>query len=112
MASRSRISAMATSGGQVVPLDLVDQRGARDPELDGGPGAVAGVVLEGALDVLALEVLEAERRVPPVADAGPGAELAGQMLDAHRRRAPAQDERPLEHVAHHAHVAGPAIGQE
>ena len=55
------------------------------PELDGGAGAVAGVVLERALDVLALEVLEAERRVTPVADAGTRAELTRQMLDAHRR---------------------------
>src|SRR5256885_13317057 len=61
----------ARSGGEVVALDLVDQRGARDPELDGRAGAVAGVVLEGALDVLALEVLQAHRRGPPVADPGP-----------------------------------------
>src|SRR5882724_950374 len=100
MASCSLISAMATSGGEVVALDLVDQRGPRDAELDGGPGAVAGVVLERPLDVLALEVLEAERRVPPVADAGPGPELARQVLHAHGRRAPPEDERPLEHVAH------------
>src|SRR3954468_7690407 len=104
MASCSRISAMATSGSKRVALDLVDQRGARDPELDGGAGPVAGVVLEGTLDMLALEILEAERRVPPVADPGPGAELAGQVLDAHSRGAAAENECALEHVPHLAHV--------
>src|SRR5580765_21555 len=103
---------MASSGGEVVALDLVDQRGPRDAELDGGPGAVAGVVLERPLDVLALEVLEAERRVAPVADAGSGAELARQVLHAHRRRATAQDERALQHVAHLADVARPPVGQQ
>src|SRR5207244_13240214 len=63
----------ATSGGEVVTLDLVDQRGAGDAQLDGRAGAVAGMVHEGALDVLALEVFEAARRMPPVADTGAGA---------------------------------------
>src|SRR6185437_2626203 len=103
---------MATSGGDAVALDLVYQRGARDAQYDRGPGAITGVVLEGALDVLALEVFEAERRVAPVADAGPGPELTGQVLHAHRRRAAAQNERPLEHVPHLPHVAGPAVGQQ
>src|SRR6476661_574371 len=112
MASCSLISAMATSGGDVVALDLVDQRGARDAQLDRGAGPIAGVVLEGALDVLALEILEAQRRVASVADAGSRPELARQVLDAHRRRAAPEDEGPLEHVPHLADVTGPAVGQQ
>src|SRR5258705_8466407 len=79
--------------GDVVPLDLVDQGRARDTELGRRAGAVADVVFKRPLDVLALEIVEAERRMPPVADAGPGAELAGEMLDTHLRIAARQDER-------------------
>src|SRR5829696_675133 len=91
------------SGGQVVALDLVDQRGAADPELDRRAGAVTRVVLERALDVLALEVVEAERRVPAVADARTGAEFSRQMLDAHGGRAAPEDQCALQHVAHLTH---------
>ena len=43
---------------------------------------------------------------------GPGAELARQVLDADRRLPAAEDERPLEHVAHLPHVARPAVGEQ
>src|SRR4051794_5149911 len=95
-----------------VPLDLVDQRRARDAELGGGAGAVALMVLQGALDVLALEIVEAERRVPAVADAGTRAEFAGEVLDVDRRLAAPEDQGALEHVAHLAHVARPGIGEQ
>src|SRR3954453_5729101 len=97
---------------EVVPLDLVDQGRTRNPELDRRPGPVAGVVLEGSLDVLPLEVFEAQRRVAAVPDAGAGAKLAGQVLDAHGGLPPAQDQGALEDVAHLPYVARPGVGQQ
>src|SRR5690242_16996070 len=50
----------------------------------------------------------------PAADAARcGSHLAAYLalLHAHRRRAPAQNQGPLEHVPHLAHVAGPGVGQ-
>src|SRR4051794_34254743 len=79
-------------GGEVVAFDLVDQRRSGDAKLDSGAGPVACMVLEGALDVLALEVFETERRVPPVSYSWPSPELSWQMLHAHCGLPPPQDE--------------------
>ena len=67
IASRSCSSVIVTSGRDVVPLDLVDQRRPRDAELDGRSGSVAAMVLQGALDMLALEILQAEWGVTSIA---------------------------------------------
>src|SRR3989442_11646941 len=60
-----------TSEGQGVHLNLIDQRGARNAELLGGPGAVAAVEAQGALDVLPLDVRERQRQVAPLSPAAP-----------------------------------------
>src|SRR3954464_6256901 len=96
IASCSLSSGIEALGGEVVPFDLVDQRCPRDTKLDSGAGPVARVVLEGALDVLALEVFQTERRMPPVSYSWPSAELSRQMLHTHDRLSPAQYEGPLE----------------
>src|SRR5690349_9531079 len=113
MASCSWVSLVVPpSRGDRVALDLVDQRRAGDAELGGGAGAVAAVVPERALDVLPLELVEGKRRVPPVADAGPRAELTREVLHAELRPAAAEDERALEHVPHLPHVSRPGIAEQ
>src|SRR6188508_2109412 len=92
------------SGGDGEAPDLVDQRRAGDAELVGGAGAVAGVVLEGPLDVLPLEVVEAQGDVLPFPAPAPRLELIGEVLDRHRDAAAPQDQRALQHIAHLADV--------
>jgi hypothetical protein len=60
---------------EVVALDLIDQRRARDAELDRCAGSIAGMMLESALDMLAFQVFQAQRGVSPIPDAGAGPEL-------------------------------------
>src|SRR5689334_15729030 len=112
MASCSWSSAIRYSGGNIVALDLVDQRGARYPELDGGPGSVSGVMFQGTLDVLALEIFQAEGSVPPIADSGSGPELSRQVLHTDGGLAPAENQRPLQDVPHLANVSGPGITEQ
>jgi hypothetical protein len=42
----------------VVSLDLIDQCGARDTQLDGSTRPIASMVLQRALDVLPLEIFQ------------------------------------------------------
>src|SRR2546430_4724203 len=62
---------MVASEVEGVHLNLIDQRGARNAELLGGPGAVAAVEAQGALDVLPLDVRERQRQVAPLSAAAP-----------------------------------------
>src|SRR2546426_708777 len=64
---------MVASEVEGVHLNLIDQRGARNAELLGGPGAVAAVEAQGALDVLPLDVRERQRQVAPLSAAAPSA---------------------------------------
>src|SRR2546426_9175506 len=64
---------MVASEVEGVHLNLIDQRGARNAELLGGPGAVAAVEAQGALDVLPLDVRERQRQVAPLSAAAPPA---------------------------------------
>src|ERR1041385_4049876 len=106
------VHGVRASGGDGEPADLVDQGRARDAELVGGAGAVALVVREGALDVLALEVVEGEGHVAPLPLPAPRAELAREVVDGDGDVAAAEDEGALEDVAHLADVAGPGMGEE
>src|SRR5437660_928325 len=54
---------MVASEVEPVHLNLIDQRRARNAELQGGPGAVAAMELEGLLDVHPLHVRECLRLV-------------------------------------------------
>src|SRR5438876_5854835 len=98
---------MVASEVEGVHLNLIDQRGARNAELLGGPGAVAAVEAQGALDVLPLDVRERQRQVAPLSAAAPpapppppdpprAAGLAGvgrQVLRARRGGAPGRGPR-------------------
>src|SRR5215218_3962608 len=86
------------SGKNVVALDLVDQRCTRNAELDRGACAVACVMLERPLDVLALEIFQAERCMAAVSDSRTGPELTGKMLHTHCRLPSAENECALEHI--------------
>src|SRR4051812_42817336 len=96
----------------VVSLDLVDQRGTRNTQLDGSTRPITGMVLQRTLDVLPLEIFQAERRVAPVADARTSPELPGEMLNTDGGLSPSQDEGSLEDVAHFANVARPRIAEQ
>src|SRR2546422_5030973 len=101
---------MVASEVEGVHLNLIDQRGARNAELLGGPGAVAAVEAQGALDVLPLDVRERQRQVaplsaaaPPAPPAPPGAaglaEIGRQVLRAEGGGAPGPGHRPPDDVA-------------
>src|SRR3989441_3562933 len=62
---------MVASEVEGIHLNLIDQRGARNAELLGGPGAVAAVEAQGALDVLPLDVRERQRQVAPPSPPAP-----------------------------------------
>src|SRR5919198_4303393 len=105
------LSVMSASEVESVGLNLIDQRGARNAELLGGPRAIAAVEPERLLDLQALHVCERLRHVAPVAPAPrttpPLAQVRGEMLHADGGRALSQDHRPLHDVAHLADVARP-----
>src|SRR4051794_4715359 len=103
---------MKPSRDQVVPFDFVDQRSTRDAKLDSCSGPIPSVVLQRALDVLALEIFQAQRSVAAVAHAGSGPELTGQVLDADGGLASTKDQGTLQHIAHFTHVAGPWVRQQ
>ena len=97
-----------------VLVELAIQRLAIEAEALRGARLVAGLVLEHALDELALELGERH----PARDRG--AEEVGGPALAHVRRqivvgdqlALAQRDAALEHVHQLAHVAGPVIGEQ
>src|SRR2546427_9548518 len=105
---------MVASEVQGVHLNLIDQRGARNAELLGGPGTVAAVEAQGTLDVLPLDIGERERQVaplsaaaPPAPPAPPGAaglaEGGRQVLRAKGGGAAGPEHRPLDGGAPLAH---------
>src|SRR3989454_3262147 len=85
---------MVASEVEGVHLNLIDQRGARNAELLGGPGAVAAVEAQGALDVLPLDVRERQRQVAPLSAAAPSAPppppRAAGPAEIGRQRPPAE----------------------
>src|SRR5713226_9684411 len=64
-----------------------------------------------ALDVLALHFRQRLGLVAPICRCALP-EIGRQVLDPDRRLAAREDHRPLEHIAHLAHVAGPGRGQQ
>src|SRR5438445_363937 len=109
---------MVASEVEGVHLNLIDQRGARNAELLGGPSAVAAVEAQGALDVLPLDVRERQRQVAPLSAAAPPpcaaglAEIGRQMLRAEGGGAARQKHGTLEDVAHLAHIPRPGGRQQ
>src|SRR5439155_1956045 len=95
---------------KLVNLYLIDQRGARNAQLLGRPRAIAAVELERLLDVHPLHLGEGLRLVPPLPPAPALAQIGRQVLDADLARPAGEDHRPLDDVAHLAHVAGPGRG--
>ena len=103
---------MRGSGRDIVAFDLIDQRGPGDAELDGRPSPVAGMVLQGPFDMLALEVFQTKWSVAPIAQTGTSPELTGQVFHADGRLASTQDQRALEHGAHFPNIPGPGIREQ
>src|ERR1043166_2729133 len=96
---------MVASDVEPVHLNLIDQRGARNAELQGGPRTVAAVEFEGLLDVPALHIRKRLRLGAPVP--APLAQIRRQRLPAALRRAARRSRRPLHHIGRLAHVPGP-----
>src|SRR2546428_5900193 len=101
---------MVASEVEGVHLNLIDQRGARNAELLGGPGAVAAVEAQGALDVLPLDVRERQRQGAPLSAPAPPppppppppprpAEIGRQVPPAQGGGAPGQQHPPPHDVA-------------
>src|SRR5256885_11535053 len=99
---------MVASKVERVGFNLIDQRGARNPELLRGARAVAPVELERPLDLLAFHIGERQRRVTPLAapstpTTSPPPSLSQvprEGPDPDLRHPPAQDPTPLEPVPH------------
>src|SRR5256885_6975450 len=106
---------MVASKVERVGFNLIDQRGARNPELLRGARAVAPVELERPLDLLAFHVGERQRRVTPLAapSTPPNppptspSHVPPVALPPDLRHPAAQDHTAPAHVTPPAHVARP-----
>src|ERR1043166_10037996 len=78
---------------QLVHLNLIDQRRARNPELVRGPRPVPTVKLERLLDVRPLHLRQRLGLVPPLSPGARLAQVGGQVLDADLPRAARQDRK-------------------